>query len=337
MLATSLATFSPQGFAKTASTSETKDKKLRPIAARSGSRLTPVAGPEPPLRKDPVGSLKDPVASLSQPSTASLKQPTASLKQPMATLPVTLSRPPEWTRPLETKITPPSAVTTPSSTPATKYPWKTGIVTTTFWIGESPAPKNPVPNYASSWDPNWMQSYGGVDTPVRGERADYAPVAFTPQQNPFYIALPYNDVNAKGHKPEAARVIPWFKEALQVPGRSVLKGRWVAIRFGNRTAYAQWEDCGPFRTDHAEYVFGSERPKPNLNKGAGLDVSPAVRDFLGMADTDVTDWRFVDFSEVPPGPWSTHGENNTFVQQKRAQEAKIASSKTTQAGETALQ
>ena len=29
--------------------------------------------------------------------------------------------------------------------------------------------------------------------------------------------------------------------------------------------------------------------------------------------TDVTDWRFVDFSEVPRGPWSTHGENNTFV------------------------
>jgi hypothetical protein len=27
----------------------------------------------------------------------------------------------------------------------------------------------------------------------------------------------------------------------------------------------------------------------------------------------VTDWRFVDFSEVPRGPWSTLGENNTFV------------------------
>jgi len=27
----------------------------------------------------------------------------------------------------------------------------------------------------------------------------------------------------------------------------------------------------------------------------------------------VTDWKFVDFSEVPRGPWSTLGENNTFV------------------------
>jgi hypothetical protein len=27
----------------------------------------------------------------------------------------------------------------------------------------------------------------------------------------------------------------------------------------------------------------------------------------------VTDWRFVEFSEVSRGPWSTLGENNTFV------------------------
>jgi hypothetical protein len=38
-----------------------------------------------------------------------------------------------------------------------------------------------------------------------------------------------------------------------------------------------------------------------------------VRDYLGLNDTDMTDWRFVEFSEVPRGPWSTLGENNTFV------------------------
>ncbi len=91
------------------------------------------------------------------------------------------------------------------------------------------------------------------------------------------------------------------------------KGRWVAIHKGNRVVYAQWEDAGPFRTDHWQYVFGNERPKPNLNKGAGLDVSPAVRDYLGLQDTDVTDWKFVDFNEVPRGPWSQFGGNNTFV------------------------
>ena len=50
-----------------------------------------------------------------------------------------------------------------------------------------------------------------------------------------------------------------------------------------------------------------------MNRGAGLDVSPAVRDYLGLNDTDMTDWRFVEFSEVSRGPWSTLGENNTFV------------------------
>jgi hypothetical protein len=38
-----------------------------------------------------------------------------------------------------------------------------------------------------------------------------------------------------------------------------------------------------------------------------------VRDYLGLNETDVTDWRFVEFSEIPRGPWATLGENNTFV------------------------
>jgi hypothetical protein len=97
----------------------------------------------------------------------------------------------------------------------------------------------------------------------------------------------------------------------------------IAIRKGNRVAYAQWEDAGPFRTDHWQYVFGNERPKPNLNQGAGLDVSPAVRDYLGLKQTDVTDWRFVDFGEVPHGPWATLGDNNTFVVNSRKKGVKV--------------
>jgi hypothetical protein len=58
--------------------------------------------------------------------------------------------------------------------------------------------------------------------------------------------------------------------------------------------------------------------------GAGLDVSPAVRDYLGLRQTDVTDWRFTDFSEVPRGPWSTLGENNTFVINDRKKNVNLA-------------
>jgi hypothetical protein len=171
---------------------------------------------------------------------------------------------------------------------------------------------------------NWAKNYGGTDSPERASRQGFLPASFTPGQNPFYVALPYNDLQAGGHKPEASQVIPWFKREFKGSGRTVLKGRWIAIRFKDRVAYAQWEDCGPFRTDHHAYVFGNERPKPNLNKGAGLDVSPAVRDYLGMASTDVTDWKFVEFEEVPRGPWSTHGENNTFVLKDRIDTIRMA-------------
>jgi hypothetical protein len=196
---------------------------------------------------------------------------------------------------------------------AERYAWKKNIVTTVFWVGEKPSRTNPAPNCRSAWDKYWSRSYGGFDDPNPAHRSNYIPVKFTPRQNPFYCALPYNDKTATGHRPEAPHVIPWFKEAYQGAGVSTCKDRWVAIRKGDRTVYAQWEDAGPFRTDYWQYVFGDERPKPNLNKGAGLDVSPAVRDYLGLNGTDVTDWRFVELSEVSPGPWSTLGNNNPFV------------------------
>ncbi len=205
-----------------------------------------------------------------------------------------------------------------------RYEWKRNIVTTVFWIGEDPSQNNPVSNYKSSWDTNWTANFGGYDDPDPAARKDFLPKKFTPRQNPFYVALPFNDVTRGTTKPESRKAIPWFREAFEREGKSVCKGRWLAIRHGNRIAYAQWEDCGPFRTDHWEYVFGNQRPKMNLNGGAGLDVSPAVRDYLGMSGKDVCDWKFVDFKDVPPGPWAKHGDNNTFVLQKRGDDLMTA-------------
>jgi hypothetical protein len=204
------------------------------------------------------------------------------------------------------------------------YPWRTGIVTTTFWVGEAAAKNNPVHNRSSSWDVNWAANFGGYDNPDPGARRNFLPAAFTPRLNPFYVALPYNDVTRGTTKPEARQVIPWFKQAFVREGQSVCRDRWVAIRYKGKVCYAQWSDCGPFRTDHWQYVFGNERPKPNLNKGAGLDVSPAVRDFLGMQSTDVTDWKFVEFRDVPNGPWARLGENNTFVQRGMSDASRVA-------------
>jgi hypothetical protein len=200
---------------------------------------------------------------------------------------------------------------------ASRYPWKNGIVTTVFWIGEPVSGNNFTPNCSSSWDANGTRSYGGYDNPHPEARRNFMPASFVPRQNPFYVALPYNDVTRGTTKPEARLVIPWFREAFRKEGQSVCRDRWVAVRNREgRVAYAQWSDCGPFRTDHWQYVFGMERPRPNLNQGAGLDVSPAMRDYLGLQSTDVTDWKFVDARDVPTGPWWLYGENNPFAQKR---------------------
>jgi hypothetical protein len=197
-----------------------------------------------------------------------------------------------------------------------KYPWKTGIVTTVFWIGS--AKKAKAGGGASAWDPKWEANYGGFDNPKPEKRRQFIPAAFIPRQNPFYIALPYNDVARNKTKPEARIVIPWFKEAFAEEGKSVCHNRWLAIRnAAGKVCYAQWSDCGPFQADHWQYVFGNEKPRPNANGGAGLNVSPAVREYLELTTTDVTDWKFVEVQDVPNGPWALYGENNPLLQQNR--------------------
>lgn len=197
------------------------------------------------------------------------------------------------------------------------YAWRKNITATVFWIGEHACAKNPVANYKSSWDTNWTANYGGYDDPDPGMRDEHFKPRniATPGQNPFYVALPYNDITRPfGHKPEAERVIPWFRRDFTAPGRTVLKGKWVQIEFNGKWCFAQWEDCGPFNTEDYSYVFGSSPPKNYKNKAAGIDVSPAVRDYLGMRSGDKVNWRFVDVRRIPrSGPWTKWGANNPFV------------------------
>lgn len=205
-----------------------------------------------------------------------------------------------------------------------EYAWKVAIATTVFWVGEQATVNNPISNDQSAWDSGWVSSYGGMDSPNSEDRANFVPASFVPHQNPFYVALPYNDIDDHHTKPEAAQVIPWFKSAFVRDGQSVCKGRWLAIRHGRKVCYAQWEDVGPFQTDHWQYVFGNERPRPNRNRDAGLDVSPAVREYLGLDNTDFCDWKFVDLLRVPTGPWTVYGENNIFSRLRRPKATSMA-------------
>lgn len=198
------------------------------------------------------------------------------------------------------------------------YPWKQFITCTIFWIGETPTDRNPTPNNKSSWDQDWQANFGGFDDPDPANRianfstGEFRPKNFIPKLNPFYVALPYNDVQGwRAHKPEAPKVIPWFARMRPEPGETVCKGRWIQIYRGGRSCYGQWEDCGPWETDDWEFVFGNKPPKTSQNGAAGIDLSPAIRDYLGLKSGDKVHWRFVEAGQVPYGPWKKYGQTQS--------------------------
>ena len=61
-------------------------------------------------------------------------------------------------------------------------------------------------------------------------------------------------------------------------------------------------------------MFLGARPRNKANKCAGIDISPAVRDYLGIkGGTATVHWRFVEFHLVPGGPWARYGKDNPFI------------------------
>lgn len=140
-----------------------------------------------------------------------------------------------------------------------------------------------------------------------------------PRENPFYLDLPYDDLNDRIGFARRCELIPWAGRGRFYSGRcrdrsfSFMKNRWVGITGPNgRTCYGQIEDAGPShgRLYHdAAYVFGERDRRPRQRKfnNAGMDVSPALNGCLGFAELngkrDRVDWRFIDNRAVPNGPW----------------------------------
>lgn len=211
------------------------------------------------------------------------------------------------------------------------YPWHTDIVATTFWVGEIFDPDAADGSQeVSAYDARWLQSYGGCDgvlvpeprgggmrfsTEPRLESEGYFPSSMTPRENPFYLDLPFDDVNDPGAFARRGDVVPWasepaYADRIADPGESLMKNRWVVLHRGGRFCFGQIQDAGPALYDDAEYVFGhrDERPASTRFNGAGLDVSPALNSCLGFADLDGNqdrvDWAFVDDGDVPDGPWT---------------------------------
>lgn len=180
-------------------------------------------------------------------------------------------------------------------------PFHEDIITTVFWIGERAKQKGRASNFDSAWDQRWKENFGGLDSPI--ERDDFFPARFRPKQNPFYVALPFNDISNPQYL-DVHPLLQFFKfSKVSRKVSSVCKNRWVAITYRGRTCYAQWQDVGPIYTNDYRYVFLGEEPKAHQSDMAGLDISPAVRDYFSFKGCDRTSWRFVDESEVPEGPW----------------------------------
>jgi hypothetical protein len=178
------------------------------------------------------------------------------------------------------------------------------VITTVFWVGEPGDSDNGnIPNAESAWDGTWQQHYGGIDGPDR--RNGYNPAGFTPKENSFYAALPYNDIAPNGsRKADGDRCKPY--NPAPDDRYSYCKNDWIAVTRNGRTAYLQLEDVGPFEEDDAEYVFSDAAPKNTEGEKAGLDISPAAATYLGVDGLGRASWRFVTPDQVPDGPWKEH-------------------------------
>lgn len=185
---------------------------------------------------------------------------------------------------------PAAAITATETNPKT-------VNATVFWAGEGATSDNGfISNVPSAWDELWATHYGGEDDPEN--RCGYRPCAFTPKENPFYVALPYNDIGNSGFQKSNASQIPWYQSSAS-KSVSQLKNHWVAVTSNGATCYGQWEDVGPYGEDDIAYVFGSAGPRQSI----GIDLSPAMRDCLNGGDQMLVSWRFVDAGNVPSGPW----------------------------------
>jgi hypothetical protein len=182
------------------------------------------------------------------------------------------------------------------------YPWRTNIITTEFWIGEGDTPISHTTNEASAWDLEWRDTNSGSDSPYN--RNGYASGGHASTVNPFYVALPFNDL---AFPDKAHEWLPrgWHRSNRDGKQVSACQDRWVEIKNAQGDiCYAQWEDVGPLGYQDAEYVFGGARPVGLGDNRAGLDVSPAVADYLHVNDRNrYMSWRFVDDEDVRPGAW----------------------------------
>ena len=318
---------------------------------KPASKATPKP-PVPGATKAPVAGTP-PVAPAPKPTSAPAPAPAPAppvAKAPAPAPPVTAAPKPG---------TAPAPVIGAAS--SSTYPLHTNIVSTSFWVGEIfNASLSDGSQVCSTYDGQWALKHTGINMGTTPASADGCPGSVyggcdgvssgsgtnfkcvterrvasngyfptsqpTPLQNPFYLDLPFDDVNDSTAFKQRCDVVPWAAADNAATGvnncgnsnYSYMKNRWVEITGPNgNTCYGQIQDAGPSSGSlyhDANYVFGSSDARPantqfsgDPSQGAGMDVSPALNGCLGFADldgdSDHVSWRFVDRANVPAGPW----------------------------------
>jgi hypothetical protein len=317
---------------------------------------TPEAANQSPTTS---AAAQSPAPSTAAASASPAKSDPAKTAPAPSTAAPTLAAPAK--APAPTKTAKPAPVA-PAGAPATSvYPTHTNIISTTFWVGEifnaSLADGSQV---CSTYNSQWAfhhtgvnlgttpasasgcpgSIYGGCDgvssgtgsnftcsTEARDASNGYFPKNQPqPKENPFYLDLPYDDVNDTVAFQQRCSVIPWAAADNAATGvnhckdssYSYMKNRWVKLAGPNgNVCYGQIQDAGPSSGTayhDAAYVFGSQNLRPanadfstDATQGAGMDVSPALNGCLGFAELDGSgdhvSWSFVDRANVPDGPW----------------------------------
>jgi len=201
----------------------------------------------------------------------------------------------------------------PGTTATRSYPRHTSVPASVFQIGvEVPGQGEDAQSVRSGWDRNWAAHFGGCDgygsagVTCRSDLAgrtspDWFPVALVPKENPYYVGLPYNDLDdLAGRAASPWAHDPGYAQHLADPAFSLLKNRWVQVTGSTGSCYAQVEDTGPGPSD-AGYVLGAARP----GHTPAINLSPAVARCIGVTDAATgirVDWAFVD--RPPTGPWT---------------------------------
>lgn len=185
------------------------------------------------------------------------------------------------------------------------HPLHENIITTVFWVGEAPSNDNGrISNHQTEWDPDPVKRLGYTDSPDLARLPSGHPVGRSPNHNDFYCALPLGEYNENGLVKAEREASYWADQASSLnDGQSLFKGRWVKVMHGDKTAFLQVLDTGPFSWSDRSYVWGSAKPSNALGEKAGIDISPAAATFLGVDGSSKIHWQFVDQAQVEHGPW----------------------------------